>query len=155
MSHFPLSLDAYATHFPSGENWPFLTVDGPLRKRLLFNSGNVRDHNSCPFSYSTYWPSRDQSVGNLSASPWATTRSSCAPSTVFRYTSNMFFRLEAKITREASGLQTGIAATAGSNVSRFARSSRTAYVPTSVFWLPSSVLSTATDCPSGARETLA
>src|SRR5260370_12920957 len=101
-----------------------------------------------------YFPSLDQSLGTLSRSSCTMIFSSCVPSEFLIYRSNMSWRLEENTNCAASGLQTGPMSMAGSNVSRLTLSRCNSYVQTSVFWLPTSVLSTATDLPLGAMDTL-
>src|SRR5208282_449896 len=106
---------------------------------------------SDPSVYRIYFPSRDQAFGYLSAPVARTSFSSCEPSVFFKYRSKTLLRLEVNNTREPSGLHKGNASRPGSKVRRLAGPRCKSYIQISVFWLPTSVLSTATDCPFADR----
>src|SRR5271157_4708590 len=102
-------------------------------------------------------PSGDQSLEYLSDVSEASrfsNLSSSVPSAFFTYSENTWVRLEANSRRAPSGLHTGAASIAGSNVRRFNPSRWMSIVQTSEFSLPSSVLSNATNLSLGGKEML-
>jgi len=87
-----------------------------------FISGTEMSHKSLPRLHSMYFPSLDQSFGNLLNSSWMMVFSSCVPAEVFVCRSTPYPRFEANTSCEASGLQIGVTSKAGSKVSRLALS---------------------------------
>src|SRR6266403_5447501 len=95
-------------------------AEGAFRNNWLLISGTVRNHSSVALVYRINFPSRDHALEYLSwAGVASIALSSCAPSVFLRYKSNDCFRLEENTTRVPSGLHTGMASMAGSNVIRF------------------------------------
>src|SRR6267378_1671929 len=129
-------------------------MDGALMNKVLLSAGKVKNHKSGPRVYRMYSPFLNQSLGILLNSSCTMTFSVSAPSEFFIYRSTCSPRFELNTNREASGLHIGTTSKPGSNVSRCALSRCNSYVHTSVFRLVMSVLSTATDRPFAAMNTL-